>query len=61
MITLLKENITKLTDDLNHFEDSVSKISKIKIPRPIDDDLSLLFGLTSIKEQKEVPPEVPPR
>jgi hypothetical protein len=50
MITKLRENITKLSEDLKHFEESVYKISKIKIPSSIDDDLSKLLGLSSINE-----------
>lgn len=47
MITLLKE-------DLNHFEESVSKLSKIKIPTLVNDELAtLLFSLTSMKEAKK--------
>lgn len=51
MIKSLKENIDNLDKDLKHLEESVIKISNIQIPRPIDDELSKLLGLTSITEK----------
>lgn len=45
--------ITLLHEDLKHLEESIEKLSEIKIPRTIDDDLSKLFGLASMNEPKE--------